>query len=588
VTETPPKTSHIRAWRGWVQKLRQGDKERIYDLTVFITVLNFAIFTFVPLEAEPVEVNALSLLVALLTWWLRRCAHIGYSAAMTLLVGIAFFNITYTVVQNNGILSGVISWYFVLPLPVLMTLGVRALPPLILVTLVTVGAVAFAQWSGWLPDYTPPDDEIIWRFVSFAAMMLSVLALPLLYQDIQGVLIRGLTKRNQELSEAQARLLQEQHQKDQFVASVSHELRTPMNAIIGFLQAIDRERDVTPKSREMLAHMDHSSKHLLTIINDLLDFSQLQTGKLRLQNAPFDLYNLATELGHMFRPLLSEKGVALTTEIAPEVPQWVMGDADRINQILINLMGNATKFTSNGRVGLRVSAEVSGQVRFDVTDTGPGISAQELPRIFDRFSDITDRTRRAFGGTGLGLSISKQLTELQQGTIGVQSTLGEGSSFVVHLPLVSTPAPQDTETTPHTPDVAHLRGHVLVVDDSAVNRIVAKQLLLSALPHLEIDEANDGAHALSQCLACPYDVVLMDVVMPNMNGIEATQAIRSHSAIAVQPLIIGLTANVTGETRAQGLASGMDSMISKPYQRQALIQAVAQRLHAPTTSTSSI
>ena len=583
---TDPATSAApRTWRLWINQLRHGNKECVYELTVLITILNFATFTIVPLDSEPVWLNILSLVIASITWWMRRHNHISYTNAVGWLIGIAFFNITYTMVQSNGIMSSVLSWYFVLPIPVLMTAGSRALLPLIAVTLLTVGAVAWSQWAGWLPDYTPSNDEILWRFITFVASMLSVLALPLLYQDIQTTLIRGLTKRNQALSDTQAKLLLEQRQKDQFVASVSHELRTPMNAIIGFLQAIDRDTNVSSKNREMLDHMDRSSKHLLTIINDLLDFSQLQTGKLRLQFNPFDLHALLHELAYMFRPTLKEKGVELSVRIDADVPQWVNGDADRINQILINLLGNAVKFTSQGCVDLHASVVGPVELQFDVTDTGLGIAADELPRIFDRFSDITDRTRRTFGGTGLGLSISKQLVELQDGSISAQSILGQGSTFSVQLPLPRSQAPVNTETQTTQPDFTHLTGRVLVVDDSTVNRIVAKQLLLSALPRLDIDEAKDGHEAVTQCKAQNYDVVLMDVIMPNMDGIAATQAIRTADDIAKQPLIIGLTANVTGETQTQATAAGMDTVISKPYQRETLIQAVVQRLQQPETSS---
>lgn len=578
MTPAPPPPRRAR-WRPWLKALRQGDRERVYELVTWVTILNFGIFTVVPLEAEPWALNASSLVLALLSYGLRKRGVLGHTAAVVTILGIAFANITYTVVVTNGMSSSVTAWYFVLPVPALMTLGTRALLPLIALTLVTVGGIATAEHAGWLPAYQPPDDEILWRYVSFTAMMLSVLALPLLYQDIQGALVQGLTKRNQELSEARDHLLQEQQQKDQFVASVSHELRTPMNAIIGFLQAIDRGPELAPKSAEMLSHMDHSAKHLLTLINDLLDFSQLQTGKLRLQPQAFSLPALVSALQHMFTPMLQDKGVAFAVQQADDLPTWVWGDPDRINQILINLLGNATKFTSAGQVQLAVHADGAHHLQFVVSDTGPGIAAHELPKVFDRFSNLTDRTRRTFGGTGLGLSISKQLAELQGGEITVQSRVGEGSVFSLRLPLKATEAPIEHGPTPNAPEVGHLSGRVLIVDDSPVNRIVARQLLLADLPKLHIDEAADGEEGLSMAERGDYAVVLMDVVMPKMDGIQATQAIR-RSALSQQPMIIGLTANVTGETRGQALASGMDMVIGKPYSREQLVQSVARHLRA--------
>ncbi len=588
MTEQRTPTPSRQAWQLWLGQLRQGEPERVYELVAWVTILNFLIFTIVPLEAEPWTLNASSLVAASLSFWLRKRRLLSHITAVIAILAVGFINITYTVIVTNGLSSSVTAWYFVLPVPALMTLGTRSLPPLVALTLVTVAGIAAAQNAGWLPPYTAPEDELLWRYVSFTAMMLSILALPLLYQDIQGALVKGLTKRNQELSEAQDRLLLEQQQKDQFVASVSHELRTPMNAIIGFLQAIDRSNAIDAKSRDMLGHMDHSAKHLLTLINDLLDFSQLQTGKLRLQPQAISLVEHVHALEHMFAPMLKDKGVAFSVHCAPDLPPWVLGDPDRINQILINLLGNATKFTVAGEVRLEVFNSPGVGIQFKVSDTGPGISANELPKVFDRFSNLTERTRRTFGGTGLGLSISKQLAELQGGGIHVHSVVGQGSQFTLSLPLNATSAAEHANgPTPTSLDVAHLQGRVLIVDDSPVNRIVAKQLLLADLPLLSTDEAGDGREALTSLEAHHHDVVLMDVIMPKMDGIEATQAIRKQ-ALPRQPLIIGLTANVTGETRTQALNSGMNMVITKPYSRQQLVMAVAKHLQTVNTEGTHV
>ncbi|GAB3582656.1 hybrid sensor histidine kinase/response regulator [Hymenobacter daeguensis] len=369
--------------------------------------------------------------------------------------------------------------------------------------------------------------------------------------------------------------------KAQFLANMSHEIRTPMNAVIGLTNLLQATRP-TREQGEYLTAIESSSQNLLVIINDILDSSKMEAGKLTLEQVPFRLPEAVRRLGAMFKFATESKGLFFTVSVADNVPAAVLGDPVRLNQVLVNLVGNAIKFTRHGGVTVTVEAvpgadaETHSLVRFAVRDTGIGIAQDKLGAIFEDFSQANTSTTREFGGTGLGLSIARNLVQLHGGQLGVTSEEGQGSEFFFELPYeVADPsaAQPDAHAGLLTPFEPALR--VLVAEDNALNQLVARKTLEAW--NVQVVIAENGRLALEAATeaAEPFDAVLMDVQMPEMDGYEAARQIRRHFPDNSQLPIIGLTASVLPEDRALALAAGMNDTLAKPFEPAVLYARLA-------------
>ncbi len=360
--------------------------------------------------------------------------------------------------------------------------------------------------------------------------------------------------------------------KENFLANMSHEIRTPMNAILGFTGLLQKKK-LEPEAAEYVHSIRQSGENLLAIINDILDLSRIEAGMMRIEPAPFSVRSLVHSVETMFMEKAKEKGLLLTTAVEEQVPDILEGDAVRLTQILVNLIGNAVKFTQRGSINVSINAEPlpSGRVNLfiSVSDTGIGIEKDKLPRIFDRFRQAEDSITRKYGGTGLGLSIVKDLVDLQQGSITVLSEPGLGTRFQLNIPYK---IPVEGNAPAHKPvkhDIVYLatgNTEVLVVEDNEINQSLMKHLLASW--QVTPDIAANGKEAIEMLQQKKYDVILMDIQMPEMDGYSATQIIRKELKLTTP--IIAMTAHALAGEREKCLGYGMDEYISKPVREQEL------------------
>ena len=389
--------------------------------------------------------------------------------------------------------------------------------------------------------------------------------------------------RNARLLEEQVVMLQEARDraevanraKSQFLTNISHEIRTPLNAVLGLAQ-VGSHNSTDPDARGRFTRILDSGRHLLGIINEILDLSRLDAGKLHVNSAPFELHDTVYEATDYVREAAEEKGLNLTVEYHPELPDWVMGDSQRLRQILANLLDNAVKFTREGDVRLIVRP-VDGQVSFSVSDTGIGIDSAQISRLFNAFEQADGTTTRRFGGAGLGLAISRNLAGLMGGTISAGSSPGEGSTFTLYLPLTKTRRPEPGAGPEYQPPGARLAGfNVLAVEDDELNRMVLREMLENEGATLVVAENGQQALAcLEKAGPMPFDIVIMDVQMPEMDGYEATR--RIHSLAPDLP-VIGLTAHAMEEERELCLAAGMMAHVTKPIDVNELVDILLQQL----------
>lgn len=389
-----------------------------------------------------------------------------------------------------------------------------------------------------------------------------------------------LVKMNKELSEAKRTAEDSVQIKQDFMANMSHEIRTPMNAIIGFTNLLLKS-ELNPDQKKQLENIKISGENLIVIINDILDFSKIEAGKLTIEMAPFSLRKVVENLMEMMRSKADEKGLFLKCSKDNRVVEDLVGDSVRVNQVLLNLISNAIKFTSKGGVKLEVTTleddDKNIKLRFSVSDTGIGIPLNKQDSIFDSFTQAEGDTTRKFGGTGLGLTIVKKLVHLMNGSVSVESTPGEGSTFIAELPFEKAEIKAEAVSTSEENETIEKIGHlnILLAEDNEMNQILAKRVLNNF--GFDVDIAENGKIALDMLREKEYDIILMDIMMPEMDGLEATKIIRHDFPEDKKGIpILAMTAFIFTESDDNKyLSSGMDDYILKPFNPDKLYNKIA-------------
>ena len=387
--------------------------------------------------------------------------------------------------------------------------------------------------------------------------------------------ITDLKNQAQALEEARDASEAANRAKSQFLANMSHEIRTPLNGVIGVAQALAKT-DLDPQQAEMLALIQSSSQTLQTLLSDILDLARVESGRMEIQDEPFDLGRAVREAAQLYEASAHAKGLRFEVEIAPGAEAWVRGDVVRLKQVLTNLVSNAVKFTGSGLIALRADV-TSDRLRFSVEDTGIGFDEQTRERLFNRFEQADGGITRQYGGSGLGLSICRQLAEMMGGALDCESTPGGGSTFFLTLPLRTAEAPVAAEAADDQPLVGDIIPtlRVLIADDHPTNRKVVELILAQAA--VELTSAENGQEALDAYRAGDFDLVLMDMQMPVMDGLTACREIRLHEAAHALPPcpLVMLTANALPEHVAAAQAAGADRHLAKPIDAAALLDLVA-------------
>jgi len=511
-------------------------------------------------------------LLAALQWgvFYVPIAHLGFL--------ISILHIALVAAQSGGINSVTMVWMTVVTLPVTLLLsqgaaifwGVAAL-------LVTWLMMALTN-AGVMGNMASMSNDIMaWTLVNKVLVACMAMGVVWLAERMHSQQVMQIDKSNQALEETHNALRQAQAHKDEFIASVGHELRTPMNAILGLNGILRSELSAKAEDAEIVDHIRRSTEQLLRVVNDILDFSQLQAGQLSLREDRFDLSETVQSVLDLFAERAQTKGLELRLEVSQVAGMWVQGDRQRLIQVLKNLIDNAVKFTAHGHVRVRVKSVGMG-VLFEVEDSGIGIAANRQQQVFNRFEHADSQTNRQYGGTGLGLSICERLVSLQGGHIGVSSVPGHGTTFWFDLPLSMTAA-DDPSGVQRLDKLMGRRLRVLLVDDNAVNLMVARLMLQKFLPQAEITEANGGAVALDLLREQTFDLVLMDMIMPDIDGVQATRILRKNFPKPVCDVpVLGLTASTNPVDRDLCLDAGMDEVLNKPLDE---VQLVAQLSRLP-------
>lgn len=357
--------------------------------------------------------------------------------------------------------------------------------------------------------------------------------------------------------------------KDNFLASVSHELRTPLTAILGYCELM-RSSELPEEVQASLDAIKLAGESQLALVNDLLDLSKIQAGRFSIEREPFSLDALVIELESMYGYRSSAVSFTIENELVSEYQ--LLGDSARIRQILINLLSNAFKFTEEGGVTLKIK-RVLDQLQFVVTDTGIGVAPENLNKLFNQFEQIDQTITKKFGGTGLGLAISQSLAEMMSGEIRANSRYGEGSEFTLSIPYEQSEIHEVKREKAKQPLSKKYTGRVLVVEDTPTLQALVKMLLEKL--GLDVELANDGVEATEMCNSRAYDLILMDMHMPRMGGIEATERIKGQSK---EVPIVALTANVTAAHRQEFLSAGADGFLEKPINTTLLHEILERHL----------
>jgi signal transduction histidine kinase/CheY-like chemotaxis protein len=522
------------------------------------------------------------LLSANILMWRKGLSLVWVHAIyQTTLMVLIFYNAAFT----YGVGSSMLVFMGVVPILPVFSVGRLWAVFWVLVSFVLLAILFTLQVMGYIPMH-PGED---WRNLLQSAICILILEctqiiLVYVYDSANSQNLALLKRNNRRLEKLSSALMIADSHKDKFLAMVSHDMRTPLNAVIGYLGLLHDNKKLSEESKDFVNSAQHAAAHLLTVINDLLDFSQIRLGQLTLHPQVINLPLVVRQTFQTLSNQAHEAQLDYQIEISPQVPTWVFLDQNRLSQILINLLGNAIKFTPKGHVHMHVSVATFNdtmELVCRIEDTGIGMSPKQQERIYQPFTQVHDtetslRLSEPMRGNGLGLAITQSLVKSHLGRLQLESGLGKGSVFTLYLPITvsaqpANPAPAFNLAT--SQDMSPI--HVLVVDDNDVNRLVVSTTLMRSFPNAIIEQAANGQQGLDKMRLTVFDLVLIDLVMPDLDGSEVVTIVRQSCPEPYRSVpVIALTANVAQDAVDRCNAAGVNEVLAKPFDRQTLIRAV--------------
>ena len=565
-------------WLNWTHRLGHGvraQQQQVLAMSAILVCVNAVVFNLLPnpgYDAYLLYVVALAFVsvLGLVKYQLLYYAVVNFCLLM-LVVMLAYF-----ATQTGHIQSSALVWMCILSIPALFFLGqLGGLVWLLVILTIITGLYALTLHS---PANPLPNNaaSVLYATANHVMAVASLMLMVRLYDQITEKQRTETEARNQDLVQVHADMRVAQAHKDEFVAAMGHELRTPMNAILGLNGLLQDEFAHDPEGLETVGHIRRSTEHLLQVVNDILDFSQLQSGQMVFFPSACELRPLMTEALTPLRQKALDKGLSWQLTWATDVPEAVWVDGPRLCQVMRHLVDNAIKFTAQGKVEIHV-AWLNQHLQVHVKDTGRGIALPRQAHIFNRFESADLQTTKDFGGTGLGLSLCERLVVLQGGQIGVHSQPGGGAVFWLEWPAAT---PQAAAIAPPNflPETAVF--DVLVVDDNAMNLMLTPVQIHAVWPQARVSTASSGAQALALLQAQHFDLALVDMVMPDMDGLALTRTLRQLPAPWCHIPVVALTANTNPLDEQQALQAGMDMVLHKPINPKALVRTVSQALAA--------
>lgn len=499
------------------------------------------------------------------------------------------WGIVYNAFYSGGITSPIMIWMGIVPILPLFTVSRRWSYAWLIVSFMSVVLIYWAHLHDLIAlEQSKTPNELALSATMIGLLCITQVMLVMTYDSANAQNLLNFKRKNEKLKTLSQDLQLANIHKDRFLATVSHEMRTPLNAIMGYLGLLHMTDGIPTLATSYVQGAQNSAAHLLTVINDLLDYSQIHQGKLVFTPQTVNLHQLLKETHQTLTPRASEQDLGYELDMAHNLPVWVRIDPHRFAQIFINLLGNALKFTKQGGVISHVRFEAdatqpeTGKLILQVQDTGVGIPNDSIAHIFEPFVQLDAQLKvdndNSLRGNGLGLSITQNLVKALGGTITISSKVGIGSTFVVQIPIQLENAPTESKQTP-VHEMHQEQIYLLLVDDHATNRLVASATIKRALPNARIDEARNGTEAIEKMKVNQYDLVLMDIIMPDYSGIEVTRIIRAECPPPLCDVpVVALTANVAEDAAKACLEVGIRELLPKPFDREVLIRTILQHV----------
>ena len=542
-------------------------------LFAWVACANCLLVAMVPMAQYPSWVVGLA---AVLFLGLALCIRHSPNSVWCIhaMLGLSLVLLFYLVLHTGGVVSVMTVWLSGLALIPFLLLPIK--PAFIWLAIQTLGLgfVMVLDFLGWPMGAADAPDMVVWGWANKVLATLTLLAILVYLSESQRQQLSVLQLQSDELNRTHEALMRAQSHKDEFIASVGHELRTPMNAILGLNSVLKDQLTQHPQDLERAELIRQSTQRLLALVNDILDFSQLQAKRMSLGSQPYALGLGVQALFARFDIKPRGAHIQMHCSIDPSLPPWVLLDARRFHQVLENLLDNALKFTRTGRIDVRCMPCDLG-LRVEVQDTGIGMTSEQQAQVFGRFEKAHSDDFHLHDGTDLGLSICEKLVQLQGGHLGVTSQSGQGSTFWLEMPLLAAPIPPlGAPAASHPGTVAGATLRFLIVDDHPVNLLVAKSMVLKLWPSATVQTLGEGVQALAFLAEQTVDLVLIDMFMPDMDGLALTKAIRALPGPIHHMPVLGMTASNQPLDLQRCFEAGMNNVVLKPMDPHKLQEAV--------------